>query len=152
MTRLLALMTCILMGTSPTFADTSATPLEDEVAAVESAFAKTMADRDFDAFAEFLDDDAIFASGAAPLRGKEQVMAAWKALYEGEDAPFSWKPETVIALPSGGLAMSTGPVMAPDGQITAYYTSTWRQDEEGNWKIIFDKGQAYCSPPEKDAE
>jgi len=124
-----------------------ATALEQEVAAVEAAFARTMADRDFDAFASFLDEETVFWGPNVPDRGKEAVMARWKPYYEGEAAPFSWKPETVLVLESGTLAHSTGPVMAPDGTVVAYFHSTWRKNADGEWKIIFDKGQRFCPPP-----
>ncbi|NVJ97930.1 MAG: nuclear transport factor 2 family protein [Alphaproteobacteria bacterium] len=124
------------------------TAMEVEVAAVETAFAKTMADRDFEAFKSFLDPETVFWSGGQALRGKDAVAEGWKGLYEREAAPFSWKPETVMVLDSGTLAHSTGPVTAPDGRIFAYFHSTWRKNADGEWKIIFDKGQRYCPPPE----
>lgn len=123
-----------------------ATALEQEVAAVEAAFAKTMADRDFEAFASFLDAETVFWGPNVPDRGKEAVMMRWRPYYDGPDAPFSWKPETVLVLASGTLARSTGPVMAPDGRVVAYFHSTWRKNKGGEWKIIFDKGQRFCPP------
>lgn len=123
------------------------TETEREVAAVERAFAQTMADRDFEAFKSFLDAEGIFWSGGQALRGKDAIADAWKGLYEAEDAPFSWEPETVLVLKSGELALSTGPVTGSSGRVFSYYTSTWRKNADGEWKIIFDKGQRYCPPP-----
>lgn len=122
---------------------------EQQVAATERAFAQSMADRDFGAFASFLDDEAVFWGSGSAARGKAAVMARWKRFYEGPDAPFAWEPETVLVLESGTLALSTGPVTAPGGRVFAYFTSTWRKDEHGQWKIIFDKGQRYCPPPDQ---
>lgn len=144
MRKYLLLLVCSLPGFFPAMAQSIETTVEMEVANVERAFAKSMADRDFTAFTEFLDVDAVFVSGPNVLRGKAQVAAAWKPLFESADAPFSWQPETVIALPSGTLALSTGPVVAPDGKISVYYNSTWRKNAEGEWKIIFDKSQEVC--------
>lgn len=146
MKSLLILVACVLINASPASAQNIESAVENEVANVERAFAKSMADRDFSAFSSFIAEDTVFVSGPQVLRGKAEVIAAWKSLYDGEAAPFSWKPETVIALPSGDLALSTGPVMTPSGQVTAYYTSTWRKDASGEWKIIFDKGQDICPP------
>ncbi len=122
--------------------------LELEVSRVEQAFANSMADRDFEAFKSFIDDEAVFW-GAGPLRGKQAVWDAWQGYFEETEAPFAWKPETVLVLESGDLALSTGPVWIADGTVTAYYHSTWRKNEQGQWKIIFDKGQRYCPPPKK---
>ena len=111
--------------------------------ATERAFAKTMADRDF-AFLSFLSDEAVFFSGKDALTGKRQVADAWKTLYEKPDAPFSWQPEQVVVLDSGTLALSTGPVLNPDGKAIATFTSIWRREASGEWRIIFDKGCDVC--------
>ncbi len=117
--------------------------IEAEVADVERAFAKTMADRDLAAFSSFLADDTVFWNGDAALRGKQAVIEAWKGFYDGAEAPFKWKPEIVMANEGGRLALSTGPVSNDDG-IYSYYTSIWRKNDDGSWHIIFDKGQKYC--------
>src|SRR6202162_4667338 len=80
-----------------------------EVADTERAFAKTMADRDYIAFKSFLSDDAVFFSGSTPLRGKQRVADAWRRFFEKAEAPFSWQPEQVEGLESGGAALSSGP-------------------------------------------
>ena len=121
--------------------------LEQQVADVERAFAKTMADRDHLAFARFIADEAIFLSGKKALRGKEAVVSTWKKYYDTEQAPFSWEPETVVVLESGKIALSTGPVFNTTGTLISYYTSTWRMEKDGTWKIILDKGNKACPTP-----
>ncbi len=118
--------------------------LRSEVAATERAFARTMAERDFSAFTSFVADDAVFFSGAKTLRGKAEVAAAWKKLFEKKEAPFSWAPEKVDVLDSGTLALSTGPVKDPGGKLVGTFTSVWRQVTPGTWRIIFDKGDDAC--------
>jgi ketosteroid isomerase-like protein len=117
--------------------------LQDELRATETAFAKTMADRDHAAFATFIADEAVFF-GRKELRGKAAIVEAWKSLYEGKDAPFSWRPETVSVLDSGTLGLSSGPVFGPDGKQTGTFSSIWRRKADGKWEIIFDKGCPYC--------
>lgn len=122
----------------------TATDIEIQVANVERAFAKTMADRDLEAFSSFLADDAVFRIGENTVRGKKAVVEAWRSLYEGDVAPFKWEPETVMANEDGTLALSTGPVSNEEQGIFSYYTSIWRKNTDGSWSIIFDKGQKYC--------
>ena len=118
--------------------------LRAEVVATERAFARTMADRDFAAFSAFIAEDAVFFSGTKTLRGKAEVVAAWKRLYEKKDPPFSWAPEHVEVQDSGLLALSTGPVRDPAGKLAGTFTSVWRQVAPGTWRIIFDKGDDAC--------
>jgi ketosteroid isomerase-like protein len=120
--------------------------LTAQVRAAETAFAKTMADRDFDAFVSFLADDAIFVNGTRPLRGKAAIAADWKRYFDGA-APFSWAPATVVVLDDGSLAQTKGPVLDPSGREVAEFRSTWRQEAPGVWKVVFDDGACPCAKP-----
>ena len=99
-----------------------------------------MADRDHSAFASFIADEAVFLSGGKPLRGKRAVVAAWKRFYTSPKAPFSWRPDHVEVLDSGGLGYSTGPVFDDEGKQFARFYSTWRREADGAWRIVFDDG------------
>lgn len=119
--------------------------LAAEVRATETAFAKTMADRDHAAFVRFLAEDTVwFSGGDAPLRGRAAVAAHWKRYYEAAEPPFSWRPDDVAVLDAGNLAMSSGPVMDPSGKPVARFTSVWRREAPGVWRIVFDRG---CNCP-----
>jgi ketosteroid isomerase-like protein len=121
------------------------TTAHDQVVATERAFAKTMADRDFKAFTGYLSDEAIFFSGNNVEHGAAQIEAAWKPYFANSTAPFSWQPDNVQVLPSGKLALSTGPVYV-QGKIVGRFNSIWRLDARDTWRIVFDKGEAVCSP------
>jgi len=112
----------------------------EQVAATERAFARTMADRDFKGFASFLSEDTVFFAGPKPLKGKQEVIAFWTRFYAKPAAPFSWEPKVVEVLDSGELGLSSGPVYDPDGKLFACYSSIWRQEAPGQWKIVFDRG------------
>lgn len=111
-----------------------------QVLAAESAFAKTMADRDVEAFARFVSPEAIFFGDTAIHRGRAEVVRAWSPYFAGEEAPFSWTPEVIEALPSGDLAHSSGPVFDPRGRLVGYFYSVWRREEDGKWRVVFDRG------------
>jgi ketosteroid isomerase-like protein len=120
--------------------------LEAKVRAREAAFAKTMADRDHSAFATFVSEEAVFL-GRTALRGRSAVAAGWKAYFEGAKAPFSWAPDRVEVLSSGTLALSTGPVLDPDGRRAGTFTSTWRLEKDGEWRVVLDSGCPPCACP-----
>lgn len=122
----------------------SAGELRQQVMDTERAFARTMAARDHVAFTAFLADDAIFFSGGV-LRGKQAVAGAWKRFYDAPVAPFSWEPAEVEVLDSGALAISSGPVKNAKGELIATFTSIWRLEADGQWRIVFDKGNDACA-------
>jgi ketosteroid isomerase-like protein len=117
-----------------------------KVRAREQAFAKTMADRDHAAFAGFVSEEAVFL-GRGVLRGRKAVAEGWKPLFEGAKAPFSWQPEAVEVIDSGTLALSRGPVFDADGKRSGTFTSTWRLDKDGEWRVVLDSGCPPCACP-----
>lgn len=123
----------------------SPTTARDRVFAAERAFAKTMQDRDLAAFTRHLSKDAIFY-GRSVDRGPAAVTASWKAYFDAPTPPFSWEPTSVEVVDSGTLALSTGPVRGPDGRQTSTFTSVWRLEPDGVWRVVFDKG-CQCPPP-----
>jgi ketosteroid isomerase-like protein len=120
---------------------------ERQVMAAERAFAATMADRDPAAFASFLAEDAIFFSGDTPIRGAEAVATEWRPFFDQAEAPFSWDPDQVVVLESGSLALSTGPVRSPAGEVIGRFNSVWRRDAAGGWRIVLDRGSPVCPEP-----
>jgi ketosteroid isomerase-like protein len=135
----------VLVAGSSAFSD-RAEPLEalaEQVRNQETAFAKTMADRDITAFAMFVSEEAVFL-GSTALRGRDAVIEGWKPFFESPEAPFSWDPERVEVVASGTIAISTGPVRDPDGQRVGTFTSTWRREPDGHWRVVLDSGCPPC--------
>ena len=116
----------------------------DEVRAAETAFAKSMADRNLAAFTALLADEAVFWGGKGVNRGKAAVVADWKRFFDGAAAPFSWTPADVEVLPSGNLGFTSGPVFDPKGNRIGTFNSVWQRQPDGSWKIVFDKGCPPC--------
>jgi len=135
--------------TAPAWAAEAASnaTLVQQVREAEIAFAKAMADRDHDAFATHVSEEAVFFDDRSVLRGRAAVAAGWAGFFEGPNAPFSWAPERVEVLDSGTLALSTGPVFDPKGNRVGTFISTWRRDADGVWRVVFDKGCPPCGAP-----
>lgn len=144
---ILTICSVLFTGQALSLEQQSLSVLQQQVADTERAFAETMAQRDFEGFVSFLSDEAVFFSGETPLRGKQKVADTWKSYYEQADAPFSWEPETVEVLESGTLALSSGPVLDPEGKMVATFNSIWRLEAPGVWRIVFDKGSVACDKP-----
>ena len=58
-------------GDGPTNSDLAA-----DLKATEEAFARTMADRDHEAFSSFLAEETVFFGGRGEIRGKDAVALA----------------------------------------------------------------------------
>lgn len=124
--------------------DTLAT-LRLDVEATERSFARSLADRDLVAFGRHLADEAVFFQGPQRvLRGRAAVLEVWKRYFETPVAPFSWEPDEVEVLASGTLAATSGPVRNPAGQVIGRFHSIWRHDDDGRWRIVFDRGESPC--------
>jgi ketosteroid isomerase-like protein len=132
-----------LAGSAPAAAQGPAA-LEQQVRERERAFAKTMADRNHAGFVSFLAEEAIFLGPDHVLRGRAEVAAGWRRFYDGPQAPFAWEPERVQVVESGTLAISTGPVTDPQGKRIGTFTSTWRREKDGQWRIVLDSGCPPC--------
>ena len=115
-----------------------------EVRAAETAFAKSMADRNLTAFTALLADVTVFFGNKGVLRGKAAVAADWKRFFDGPAAPFAWAPAEVEVLPSGTLGYTSGPVYDPKGTRIGTFNSVWQRQQDGTWKIVFDKGCPPC--------
>ena len=137
----------VVAGESPDPSDLAA-----DLRATEEAFAQTMADRNHEAFASFLAEEAVFFGRSGEIRGKDAVAAAWKPFFDGSDAPFSWRPDSATVLDSGTLGFTSGPVFAPDGKRIGTFNSVWRRQADGKWKVVFDRGCPDCEcPPQVNA-
>ena len=149
MTRVSLAIGCVVLvaGCAATPRQASLDELRKQVADTERAFARTMAERNFNAFISFLADDAVFYAGQKPIRGKQAVAEDWKKFYEKREAPFSWEPQQVEVLESGTLAHSSGPVRDPSGKVFATFNSIWRLEAPGVWRVVFDKGSEVCKQP-----
>lgn len=125
-------------------ADEKHRQLESSLRAAENAFAKSMADRDHDAFASFISPEAVFFGDKSVHRGRDAIAAAWAPFFEGKSAPFSWVPQSAAVLESGRLGVTSGPVFDPAGERIGTFNSVWRMDGDGAWRVVFDRGCPPC--------
>ncbi|MFZ0426491.1 MAG: nuclear transport factor 2 family protein, partial [Acidobacteriota bacterium] len=77
---------------------------------------------------------------------------AWAPFFVADGPVLEWKPEIVELQPGGTLGITQGPyqltIRGEDGtpQVRkGTFTSIWRREEGGGWRIIFDSG-CPCQP------
>lgn len=122
-------------------------PQPQRVTDAERAFAATMAKRDLEGFRSHISQEAIFmGSSDTPrvLRGRAAIVEGWKPYFDGPTSPFSWEPDIVEVLDSGTMALTSGPVHDPAGELIGRFNSIWRLEPDGRWRILFDRGSPVC--------
>ena len=82
----------VILFLAPVYSQRGGPNPVDQVRAAETAFAKSMADRNPAAFAALVAEEAVFFGGKGVNRGKAAVVADWKRFFDGAAAPFSWAP------------------------------------------------------------
>ena len=124
-----------------------------QVRCTEIAFSLAAENRDKDKFASLLDADTRFV-GNSVNRGAQAVLDAWSGFFEEGGPEIIWRPQFVVVLESGDLALSRGPYrlrFVNDAgervELWGTYNSVWRKTSAGQWRIIFDAGNDAAEPP-----
>lgn len=116
------------------------------------AFYRAFADSDIQAMASvWAADDAITClhPGWAPLRGFEDVLSSFQAIFEGP-APPAIAPSAADVTLHGPVA-----IVICYEQIGADYliaTNTFRKDDNGNWRLIHHQAGPANEPPDHEEE
>jgi ketosteroid isomerase-like protein len=128
-------------------------PVSESLRKTELAFAKSVADGDFERFLSFIADDAVFTGGGIS-RGREAIGKDWSVFFGEGAIPITWHPETVAVLAAGDLGLSTGPYemvgTGKDGSQVrrrGTFFSVWRRQADGSWKIVLDGGTDPVAEP-----
>ena len=122
----------------------------------EIAFSKSAEARDATMFASFIDADARFV-GSSVMRGPVAIAEAWSAFFSVDGPEIKWRPEFVEVLDDGKLALTRGPyrMITSDDEGNRQehwgtFNSVWRLQPDGQWKVVFDAGDASDkSPPDE---
>lgn len=132
--------------------------LQESLRQTETAFAVSVADKDWDQFVSFIADEAIFVAGAV-LRGKQAILDGWAVFFQEGAPKLIWRPEIVEIQEDGELGMTQGPFTVeqpgPDGTVLSQsgsFNSVWERQADGSWKVIFDAGCPPCQAPQQVSE
>ncbi len=130
----------------PMIAQAETGSVQQAVMCAETAFSRAAEDRDLTRFLSFVDPDARFAN-AAVARGKDEIAAAWAAVFDAEGPAMRWRPAVTEVSADGRLALSRGPYRSVrtgvDGERIeswGHFISTWRKTVDGQWLVLFDSG------------
>ena len=140
---LIALFACIalpLCAQNTPAADANAA-IENRLLQLEADFARATAKLGGEGFASFFADDAVtFPKNGKIASGKP------KANWKPTDFQLTWHPEKAVAADSGDLGYTYGYYQSrshtPQGDVVheGKYTTIWRKQKDGSWKVVLDIG------------
>lgn len=123
----------------------------EELRRTELAFAATVREDKPEAFTALIAEDAVFLGSTEVYRGRAAIADAWKGFFGAGRPDFEWHPETVELSADGELGVTRGPWVIrsrdKDGkpvEESGTFSSTWRRQADGSWRILFDAGCAPC--------
>jgi ketosteroid isomerase-like protein len=127
---------------------------EDTVAAVRQAdidFDRAVSEKDIEAFADLLAEDAVFF-GTAMVEGRDAVVESWGPYFEDDPGiTLRWNPAMVDVSDCGDLGYTRGPyrlsVRGEEGgvqRLGGTYVTIWKKSEDGRWRAVLDIG----TPPQ----
>jgi ketosteroid isomerase-like protein len=113
---------------------------------LEARFAKDVLARGGAAFAEwFAEDGVALSNGQPPKVGR--VAIAKTANWSAKDYLLTWTPTDGVMGPSGDMGYTWGPFEGHSKDAhgnpvvtTGRYTTVWRKQPNGDWKVILDVG------------
>ena len=115
--------------------------IENRLLQLEADFARATAKLGGEGFASFFADDAVtFPQNGKIATGKPK--ADWKPT----DFQLTWRPEKAVVAASGDLGYTYGYYQsrahAPQGDVVheGKYTTIWRRQKDGSWKVVLDIG------------
>ena len=123
---------------------------------LEARFARSVAERDREAFLAFwAGDAAIFPETGGPVVDREKIWEHWAPVLENADVSLSWEPSRVEMAASGDLGYTYGRYESrgknPEGPAVTHkgcYVTIWRKEKDGAWRVVLDIGSADPPPAE----
>lgn len=101
---------------------------------------------DVESFVDFFADDAHFLTPEGPTAvGQAEIREAVSSMFATEGFSLTWEPTEAVVSESGDLGYTVGTfeltMNDPDGNAVTRegkYLSTWRKQEDGQWKVTVD--------------
>ena len=120
----------------------------DQILKSDAAFARSVAEKNREAFLSFIAEVTTFNGGTAnELHGRDAVMKAWADFFAPDGPTLSWTPLNGEVVGAGDVGYTTGRSVyrqkGADRKVTerhGQYITVWRKQPDGSWKVVFDTG------------
>jgi len=95
----------------------------------------------------FAEDGTMLVAGADPIVGRGAIFDAMQGAFDSGNYTLRWEPVFAEASADGSMGYTYGKYVRTtkdeNGNVTTKtgkYTSIWRKQAEGDWKIALDMG------------
>ena len=120
---------------------------------LEGEFMKAAAEKGSAGYMSYYADDAVeVPNGAALIQGKVNI-AKGMGFLDDKNNNLTWAPVGADISSSGDLGYTYGTFefrsMGKDGKLVVEhgkYTSIWKKQRDGSWKVVLDMGNAGPDP------
>lgn len=128
---------------------TSLDILKEELAQLDKEFDLAVSTGGAEAWASYFHDAAVMLTGgsAENKHGRKEIFDTMNAVFGHNEFSLRWEPTGVDVSISGDLGYTYGNYIRKykngDNQwvtSTGKYTSIWKKDATGHWKIVLDIG------------
>ena len=152
---LVAMMLAVIVvvpGAHP-LVSASSKPTAEILRQMEGEFMKAAAERGSAGYMSYYADDAVeVPNGAAIITGKVNI-AKTMGFLDDKNNHLSWTPVGADVSASGELGYTYGTYefrsVGKDGNPAVEhgkYTSIWKKQKDGSWKVVLDMGNSSNSP------
>src|SRR5271165_6363770 len=143
----------IVIPNTHSFASASEKPTAETLRQMEGEFMKAAAEHGSAGYMSYYADDAVeVPNGAAIISGKINI-AKDMGFLDDKNNHLSWTPVGADISSSGDLGYTYGTFefssLSKEGKPVlehGKYTSIWKKQKDGNWKVVLDMGNAVSQP------
>lgn len=148
----LIVVTVVLSNSRP-MAKASSTTGAETLRQLEADFMKAAAERGSAGYLSYYADDSVELPNGAPIIQGKVNIAKGMGFLDQKDNHLTWTPVGADISASGDLGYTYGTFeyrsKDKDGKPTiehGKYTSIWKKQKDGSWKVVLDMGNASPNP------
>ena len=145
----MVLATLILLPSAHPFASKPSRDTGDTLRRLEAEFMKAAADHGSQGYLSYYADDAVEVPNGAPLIQGKTNIAKTMGFLDDTNNHLTWSPVGADISASGDLGYTygtfefsskdkLGKTVVDHGK----YTSIWKKQKDGTWKVVLDRGNA----------
>jgi ketosteroid isomerase-like protein len=148
------LLVVIIVGSNThPFASASAKENADTLRQLEAEFMTAAAERGSQGYLSYYADDSVELPNGGPIIQGKVNIAKGMGFLDQKDNRLTWTPVGADISKSGDLGYTYGTFefrsKDKDGKPvvdTGKYTSIWKKQKDGSWKVVLDMGNASPAP------